>query len=379
MASVGDHLRRSDGFGPGFNFLRLALAGGVVLWHCFPLTTGTPALIEQTPFWFLVSAMVPMFFALSGFLVIASAMRIPTGAFLMNRVARILPALVVVILVSALVIGPLLTTLSLIDYFRHPELHRYLLGTVGLVSFQLPGLFESNPLPRVVNGSLWTVPFEIVCYLMVAGLMLARVARHWWALAAIYLAILCGALLVAWVPPGTLPALLDRPLHSLYFAQGSKIIPFFLLGALAYVARDRLPADWRLAALSLAIVLAVGFLVDPASRKGALLWVLTGVPLTYIVVWVGLVRLPTPNFFGGGDFSYGVYLWHFPILQLLVMQFAVSSWWALFLIAIVPVLLVAAASWHGIEKPALKLRKRTSKVGSMIAKQDGPAAAAPPF
>lgn len=367
MATLGERLDAHRGFGPGFDMLRLLLASGVVLWHCFPLTTGTPKLIEATPFWFLVSAMVPMFFALSGFLVIASAIRIPVGPFLLNRAARIVPALVVVVLAAALVMGPLVTTLPLADYFATPELRRYLVGTLGWPSYNLPGVFESNPLDGTVNGSLWTVPHEILCYLMVAALMVVGLASRWWALIGIFLGLFALAFAAEVLAPGTLPWPIEAVIRSPHFAQGSKIIPFFLLGALAYLLRHRLPIDARLAALSLVIVLLIGVLVEPSARKGALLWLASGIPLTYLVVWAGLTPLPKPNFLGGGDFSYGVYLWHFPILQLLVMAFGFTQWWALGLAAIAPVLLVSAASWHFIEKPALKLRKRYSTVGSRLA------------
>ncbi len=126
--TIGEKLDATNGFGPGFNMLRLILASGVVFWHCFPITVGTPEQIEETPLWFLVSSMVPMFFALSGFLVIASADRLSVQAFLMNRIARIFPALVLVIFAMAFVVGPLVTTVTLHEYFSSRVTWRYLLG-----------------------------------------------------------------------------------------------------------------------------------------------------------------------------------------------------------------------------------------------------------
>ncbi len=348
--------------------MRLFLASGVVLWHCFPITAGSARLIEATPFWFIVSSMVPMFFAVSGFLVIASATRVPVGPFLMNRVARIFPALIVVVGLMALAVGPLISSVPPGIYFESSRLWRYLATGLGLVSFDLPGVFEANPYARVVNGSLWTVPHEILCYLMVAGLMILGLAGRWWALTLLFALIFLLAFLGQWAPVGTLPGPVEMLVRSPHFAQGSKIIPFFLLGAIFYLARGRIPLDWRLAALSLVAVMAIGTLVDPSARKGALLWLAAGPPLTYLTVWAGMVRLPKPNFLGGGDFSYGVYLWHFPILQLLVMAFGIGSWWVLGLASILPVMLVAAASWHFVEKPALAWRKRHSLAGARAAK-----------
>lgn len=357
MQSLGARLEQHKGFGPGFDMLRLLLASGVVLWHSFPLTTGSPRLIDATPFWFLVSSMVPMFFALSGFLVTASAERTKVVPFLLNRGARIFPALVSVILITALVIGPLVSTLPLADYFRAPELYRYLMGVTGLISFSLPGVFDTLPLPGNVNGSLWTVPHELLCYLIVAAFMVAGLLRRVGFMAVFFAFIF---LLAAFAEMGSRPAFLSPLgflLDSVHFAQGSKIIPFFVFGSILYTARRRIPWSNGLGLASLAAILLVGALVDPAARKGPLLWLATAPILTYVVVWIGLKSLKMPQFLEGKDLSYGVYLWHFPILQLIVLATGVTIWWLLFLMAILPVGLVAWVSWKHIEKPALVLRK----------------------
>lgn len=368
--TIGARLDACGGFGPGFDFMRLLLALGVVLWHCFPITRGDPSLIEATAFWLLVSSMVPMFFALSGYLVTASALRIPVGPYLANRAARIGPALAAVVLITSLIIGPLVTEMSLGDYLRDDQLRRYLLSMFGYVSFKLPGVFQGNPLSGIVNGSLWTVPHEILCYLMMAGLMLTGLVRHWWSQAAIFVLLFAMAFTAALVPRGILPAPVDALLHLNHFSQGSKIIPFFLAGAIVYHLRDRIPHDGRLALLCMAAILAIGAFGDPDWRKGPLLWLCMAAPMTYLVVWGGHIPLPKPNFLGGGDFSYGVYLWHFPILQLLVMAFGFTQWWLLGLVALAPVLVAGALSWHLIERPVLQWRKRYSKVGAQLAAED---------
>ena len=363
--TFGTRLADFGGFGPGFDFVRLFLASGVVFWHCFPLTTGTPALIDATPFWFAVSSMVPMFFALSGYLVTASANRIAVGPYLLNRAARILPALACVVLLTAFVLGPLLSEKAVSAYFTDPALWRYLPSMIGLNSYRLPGLFLENPYPVVVNGSLWTVPYEILCYLMMAGLMVTGLVRRWSVLVGLFAALTALAFIGSALAPGT-HGVIGALLKSGYFAQGAKIIPYFLLGAVTWLLRDRIPYSNRLALLSVIAVLAVGAVGDPAWRKSPLLWLLLGPPMTYLVVWAGLTRLPKPHFFGGGDFSYGIYLWHFPILQALVLLFGIKSWWLLGLVAALPVLAISALSWHLVEKPVLRWRKQSSAVGARL-------------
>ncbi len=357
METVGARMERYAGFGPGFDMLRLLLASGVVLWHSFPLTTGSPHLIEATPFWFLVSAMVPMFFALSGFLVTASAARTRVVPFLLNRGARIFPALISVVLFAALILGPIFTTLPLADYFRAPELYRYLMGLVGFVSFPLPGVWEYLPAPNNVNGSLWTVPHELLCYAIVAAFMVAGLLRRVGFMAGFFALIFVLAIFAEMeARPGFL-APLGFLLDSVHFAQGSKIIPFFVFGSILYTAQKRIPYSNLLGILSLAAILLVGAFVEPSARKGPLLWLATAPMLTYIVVWIGLKPLKMPKFLEGKDLSYGVYLWHFPILQILVWSTGIAVWWQLFALSILPVGVVAWISWHRIEKPALVLRK----------------------
>jgi peptidoglycan/LPS O-acetylase OafA/YrhL len=357
METVGARMERYAGFGPGFDMLRLLLASGVVLWHSFPLTTGSPHLIEGTPFWFLVSAMVPMFFALSGFLVTASAARTKVVPFLLNRGARIFPALISVVLFAALILGPIFTTLPLAEYFRAPELYRYLMGLVGLVGFSLPGVWENLPTPNNVNGSLWTVPHELLCYAIVAAFMVAGLLRRVGFMIGFFALIFVLAIFAEMDSRPAFLAPLGFLLDSVHFAQGSKIIPFFVFGSILYTAQKRIPYSNLLGILSLAVILLVGAFVEPSARKGPLLWLATAPMLTYIVVWIGLKSLAMPKFLEGKDLSYGVYLWHFPILQILVWSLGITVWWQLFALSILPVGLVAWVSWHRIEKPALVLRK----------------------
>ncbi|QMW22685.1 acyltransferase family protein [Sandaracinobacteroides saxicola] len=368
MRSFEARLAEYSGFGPGFDFVRLFLASGVVLWHCFPLTTGTPQLIEATPLWFFLSAMVPLFFVVSGYLVTASANRLEVGPYLMNRAARIVPALSIVVVVSALLLGPLVSSLPVDRYFTDGMVARYLLNIMGIPGFLLPGVFEANPLKGVVNGSLWTVPHEFLSYAMMAVLMLLGLAKRWWSVGAIFAGLTLLAFARVLLPAGTLPGPLDAVIQSNHFAQGSKIIPYFLLGALIYLLRDRIPYDGRLAALAMIYLVGVGFVVPPDARHEPMLWLLSGPPLAYLVVWAGLTPLPALTIAGrGNDYSYGIYLWHFPILQLLVMAFGFTHWGMLALVAVPIVLAVAMLSWHLVEKPVMRWRKRYSLMGAHVA------------
>jgi peptidoglycan/LPS O-acetylase OafA/YrhL len=127
---------------------------------------------RASAFWLFEYALVPTFFALSGFLVAGSGMRLSTKNFVLNRAARIVPALFADIVFAALLIGPLVTTLPAKLYFSGPTFFSYFLNIAGWVHYSLPGVFASNP-SRDVNGALWTVPYEIGCYVVLAGLMIS--------------------------------------------------------------------------------------------------------------------------------------------------------------------------------------------------------------
>ena len=114
-----------------------------------------------------------MFFAMSGFLIAKSWSDLPRLVpFAVKRALRILPALVVAVSVTVFVIGPLFTTLPLTSYFSDPVTWLYLVRCSLLITFfgTLPGVFEDNPYPDAVNGSLWTLPVEACCYAMAAAL-----------------------------------------------------------------------------------------------------------------------------------------------------------------------------------------------------------------
>src|ERR1700761_8209650 len=176
MKTLGSVLDDQKGFGRGFDFLRIALASGIIAWHAAQLS-GHLEVARASGFWLSEYMLVPMFFALSGFLVAGSSTRLSAKDFLLNRAARIVPALAVDILFAALLIGPLVTTLPVRLYFTDTSFVSYFLNIVGSMHYALPGVFGTNPSSEV-NGALWTVPFEISCYVILTALMLSGAMKR---------------------------------------------------------------------------------------------------------------------------------------------------------------------------------------------------------
>lgn len=287
---------------------------------------------------------IGIFFVLSGFLIAQSWRRRPDLAdFTRNRVLRIMPALTAVVLASVFLIGPLVTTATQADYWSSGETWAYLLNIVFAYPIDtLPGVFENAAYRPVVNGPLWTLHFEALCYISVA------------ALGALKLLTLRGCLIVHVILLALLVAVsptIDNDVED-YIRQVATMGGWFYGGVLFAVLDEETRLDWRVAALA-----AVALLI--AGRTGGFdqLWTFAG---AYLVLFIGFAALGAVRRVGEvGDVSYGVYIWSCPIQQILATQFFPASPWITVAISTPLSIAIAYASWRLIEKPALKLKKRS--------------------
>ncbi|HEV7383471.1 MAG TPA: acyltransferase, partial [Phenylobacterium sp.] len=329
----------------GFDYLRLALAVLIVCSHSVVMSYGVEVqtVVASAPWRPLTAVLLPAFFALSGFLVAGSLERSKTiGMFVGLRALRIYPALAVESLIAALVLGPLLTTQSFGAYFSDHELHTYFLNILGDPHYMLPGVFKTNPIQEV-NGQLWTIPYELRCYVMLTALALLGAVRR--------PAILLGATL-AYMAWGVIDTLLHYPFYATYLAGPAPawlLLANFLCGVLLYLYRERIPWKWSWGLASLAAAMVLYDI--PAGHYAA-------VPLlTYATVFFGLTNPPKTGVLKGADYSYGIYLYGSVIQQTFV---ALAPWgrhWWINIAVSVPVsALVAALSWHLVEKRALGFR-----------------------
>lgn len=363
MQTLGSALDEQKGFAQGFDFLRIFLATGIIGWHTASLS-GHVETARASVFWFSEYMLVPMFFALSGFLVAASSMRLSTTNFLLNRAARILPALAADIVFAALLIGPLVTTLPARQYFTDAGFFSYFFNVVGWMHYLLPGVFKNNPSPEV-NGALWTVPFEIGCYVILMGLMISGAIKR----SRLVLLLTCAVLVVG-IPLRLMAShlvsedasFLDKLAMNLFLFRGSLLWPSFLIGIVLYQFRYYVPCS-RSVAIGLvcaAILVSVFGDAKVLLSRPAIHSIILPL-LGYLTVMIGLSPMPRLPGFGTGDYSYGLYLYHTPFLQLLIYCFPTAwtgeRWWTLFLVGFPLSLTAAVISWHVFEYPALKLRK----------------------
>ncbi len=323
MRSLDHLLTKSSN---GLTTIRLVAAFCVMVSHAWPLTLGKepPEPLELSTGYSLGHWAVLVFFAISGFLVSASAARSRSLiAFARARARRIFPALAVMILLTSLLLGPLVTTLPPATYLRSPDLWRAILGNISLLDlrYTLPEVFTANPYPTV-QGSIWTLPVEIKLY------AIAALASALGALRSLPRLIIGLALYAALLP------LADFQIFSWFYQPG---IGFFL-GMTLFALRANIPAHPAIILPLIALALAL--------QNTGFFYPALALALGYSALTLALF-LPAPR----ADYSYGLYLYAFPIQGLATFLFAPADPITALLLATPPTLLLAAASWHLIERP----------------------------
>jgi peptidoglycan/LPS O-acetylase OafA/YrhL len=360
--SVGEILQRSAGLSAGFDYLRTGLALAIFTIHVGGIIHGRSSLgvspmiaDDQVVFDLWASwrplrnaisfTFVPMFFALSGFLVTASAFRLRDArSFLLFRALRIIPALAVEVVLSAIVLGAIFTNRSLTQYFSDPEFFRYFGNIFGFVSFTLPGVFENCALPKMINANLWTLPFEFYCYLIFLVGMLSSIVYNRSKFTAIFI-ITSATLIVINYYVGFEGEREDE------YIRGIEIIYYFFVGCFFYHWRNNIPVNY--AALIVAAALACILIPFKSTMF------IAPVFLVYATVVLGVIDWPDIRTLRSGDYSYGIYLYGFPITQAVVAAMPDLRGHSIVLRVISTVLTIAfaACSWHLLERRALKLKK----------------------
>jgi peptidoglycan/LPS O-acetylase OafA/YrhL len=269
-------------------------------------------------------------------------------------VLRIGPALSVEVTLCALLLGPLLTQLPLMQYLSEYQFYRYFGNIVGHVTFELPGLFSTNPWPEMVNANLWTLPWELWCYvftflLLLTGLISSESRKSRWITAAVA-AVLLAVIIAYFIDSDMFNVRQD----STRFA-GWYLVLMFLFGMIFRLNAKYVSMHWVLFAIS-------------AICYAAIMWLnrllpLAGVFLTYCTVYIGMMRFGAFDRLFSQDLSYGIYLYGFPITQATIYLFQRYvgpdhlSFAVIFPMVLALTLGFAAFSWIYIEKPALRLRK----------------------
>ncbi|MDI3320084.1 acyltransferase family protein [Pinibacter soli] len=293
---------------------------------------------------------VPVFFFLSGLLVSQSFEASGTVKnFIWRRLLRIYPAAVVVILICALVMGPIITSLTPGDYFKSPVFFKYI-SSVFLVQihFDLPGVFETSPIERSVNACLWTLPLEIKMYVfsLMWGLLKFRNKN------AVLIAITLFLIFIGTACPQQAEFFFRTQIHFTNFKIFPYVsaVPMYLLGMLSYSYRGKIVVRpyW----FFIGLLLFLPFVGLPFFGYVVHICI-AATTLGFTVLNIKWLKKITPN----SDFSYGLYIYGYPVEQLLAnYAYPHIKGASLFLLIVLITFVLAFLSWNLIEKRALQFK-----------------------
>ena len=321
-------------------FLRWLAAGMVLYGHSF-IFLGLPE--PRFMGWAPLGALgVYIFFAISGYLVAQSWQSDPHAVrFLKRRVLRIFPGLIVCTLLSVVLLGALLTSLPISDYFSHPATRGYFSNIALYITFYLPGVFETNRVANAVNGSLWTLPVEFSMYLALALFGLLRVPRGGWVALAVGLMLMSGL----WAMRA--PDMLVFYRSDLRQVVGCGV--YFWVGAVFY--RFGLKRVFSTTTIFIAIIVWLCL-----SRWIEIFVMASWVFLPFLALAFGLASNSWLGRLANYDYSYGIYIYAFPIQQTVIKLWPQMPIGLYLVITFSATLALAALSWHWIERPALRLK-----------------------
>lgn len=338
--------------------VRLVLASSVIYTHCYWLLSGRKGEDDLS---FLLGAPISAyavdgFFFLSGFLVYASLRRSAgVGDFVLARLTRLWPALA--LSVGLTVLAGYVLTVDRPGYFGGATF-QFIRNNLSLVApaYHLTGVYCDGQ-PCVMNGSLWTLPWEARCYLLLGVLALLGLAREKMMVRFVLPATLVAALL--WDIPAVREAVGARiGREALYYPDmADRLWPLFALGAAAYIFRERIRLSW--AALGLL------FIANVLAHYWGFGLHVRAVFVGYALLCCGFLSARYRAVSGKWpDYSYGMYIFAFPVMIALGEWRNWESHFTLAAVTALATLPLAALSWHGVEKPALDAFRRFRKAGA---------------
>ena len=355
--TLGGIIKEKGARANNLNFIRLVAAILVVLSHAFNITYGK-ADWKSHEFLARLSngdlslgkIAVFCFFILSGYLITASYVKSKNNAeFFLKRFIRIYPGLIFVLVITVFLIAPIYSDKGVIQNYLSKENYLYIVHNLSFLinNDKIPGLFSSNPLPGLVNGSLWSLKHEMYCYFTVPLCVLLtknkpkRILTLFGILTILNLLFYFNLIgILNW--ESGFPFRLKRFL-GLY--------EYFLAGVFMYSVRESIVIS-RKYALALFPLLCVSIFIPPIT---SLAFATIGTYILFVMGYSPDIKMPSVHKIG--DLSYGIYIFGWPIQQIVMQQMGYSmSWSANFLLSMPFILVMACISWNIIEKPSLKFK-----------------------
>ncbi|KDA06612.1 acyltransferase [Microbacterium sp. CH12i] len=326
------------------NLFRLVLAAIVLFAHSWYIAgrgTGPQLHGENLGGWAVAG-----FFVLSGFLITRSRLRTSAGDYLLHRVARIYPAFLVCLIATVALFAPIAALLehgTLDGYLSTPVTPlQYVWGNLGLAisSYDIGATLDSVPYPNAWNGSLWTLYYEFLCYLVVWVAGAFAIFRR-----TVFPATLIFVFsVIIWMNIDLAGRLGLDPSFGLFF----KLLPFFMGGACAYFVIDRFGLNrWIGIGSLLVAALLIAFVPGWGGQASSPF-------LAYGLLFLATL-IPQPEWIAHNDISYGFYIYAWPMQQLVALAGGLQ--WGMLvyiLITVVGTIILAALSWFFVERPCMR-------------------------
>lgn len=328
-----------------FDILRLFLAFSVCFAHLGEVS-GVSAFLPLANYFYSGIA-VDCFFVVSGFLIFRSFDRSSSVlSYLNKRVRRIYPAYLTVVLVAAIFL-PLLFSDTAVNILFSREWFRYLFSNLAFLNFLQPdisGIFSNNPI-QVINPPLWTIKIEVMFYLSVPLIfLLLKSKRQWLPLCCLYAASIAYSF---WFL--SMHASNGLEIYLKLEKQLPGQLSFFLSGGGLYLYYSFLKRYWQ---IMLTGAIATLIISSQHSITAQLFYPLS---LAILVITVALIFPYLGNWGKFGDMSYGVYIYHFPIIQIFTtLSLFDTQPWLVFFALLAVILLTSFLSYRYIERPFLK-------------------------
>lgn len=328
-----------------FDFLRFILALNVVFSHLIGVTK--IAIFQPLQPYFNAYTSVTCFFVISGFLITASYIRSNSlKNYLKKRAARLLPAYIFVVVGSA-ILFVFISQLSFKDYFSNIQFVKYLLANLSFLNFLqpcLPGVFTLNNTFCAVNGALWTLKIEVGFYLTLPVFiyLISKIKSKYLVFIMVYILSIIYKISIEYL------SIKYSETFGILINQLPRFLTYFVSGIACYYYFDNIKTHIKaLLILALAIVI-IERIIDVE--------VFTPISLSIIVFYIAFHFSKLNNFAKFGDVSYGIYIYHLPLIQLAI-HFELFKKYNPILVAsilIFTVLCVGMLSWHLMEKKFLK-------------------------
>lgn len=327
--------------------IRLLLACTVIVYHTnaiHPIEKFFDLVKFLSPADSMGSFAVNAFFFLSGIMVVNSIIsKQNTLYYWSHRILRIFPALILLVLITALIVGPIFSTLNIKSYFQEKETFNYIFQNIILqTQYTLPGVFVKHP-AFGINGALWSIAWEFRCYVVTYLVYLIAIKKK-------YQKIIFTILFISIIIQSYFWS------YFLFYSSSyiSHSITLYFIGGLVVLYKDKIFLNIK--SLIVLLIVLAAFKLFGFINRSLLFNVFSVFFILYLSYNKSFMKLSLKN-----DFSYGVYLWGFLIQQIIQSIFPELNGIIFNLMALIIAISIASVSWFFLEKPCMEFAKRLSK------------------